>query len=390
MNTFYGLWSNKLARTSGFLISLLGLTIALAACGDNTATTAPVATTLPASTTSVAKTTAANPGTTGAVSNTSQPACDKNTGLVLYAAMGYDTDTAQAFQKQTGIPVKLVDDSTGPLLAKVAAEANNPQWDVIWFDGDVTMASLAQQGYLLKWDSSALTNFTPQGQALVPGDHSYYPTGVTAAGAIVYNTSHVPAAGLPKDWSDLTKPAYKDLVAENDPAFSGPAFPFIAGIYQIMGQSGAQDFFTKMKANGVKVFQTNKPSLNAVETGAREFAIVQDTVYYAAKQSSQPLGLIYPTSGVASLASAIGISAHAPHIGCAQQFVNWVLSPAGQQVTTHHDPADGDTYYIPLIKNVVPVVQRQTEGIKFIELDTTKYAQQESQIKQWFHDNVVQ
>ncbi|OJV90077.1 MAG: hypothetical protein BGO39_01515 [Chloroflexi bacterium 54-19] len=319
--------------------------------------------------------------------------CDKSTGLVLYAAMGYDSDAAKAFQEQTGIPVKLVDDSTGPLLAKVAAESNNPQWDVIWFDGDVTMASLDQQGYLLKWDSTAIDNYTATGKSVLPSDHSYYPTGVTAAGAIIYNTSKVPGTGLPKDWSDLTKPEYKNLVAENDPAFSGPAYPFIAGIYQLMNQDGAQKFFSQLKANSDQIFQTNKPTLNSIETGAREFGIVQDTVYYAAVHAGQKnLGIIYPSSGVVAMPSVIGIAAKGQHQGCAEQFVNWVLSSAGQKVTTNHDPSDGDTYYIPLINGVESMVKRATpaDGTKFISLDTQKYASEESNIKKWFHDNVVQ
>ena len=41
--------------------------------------------------------------------------------LVLYAAEGYDSVVAKAFTAKTGIPVKLVDDSTGPLLTKIQA-----------------------------------------------------------------------------------------------------------------------------------------------------------------------------------------------------------------------------------------------------------------------------
>jgi iron(III) transport system substrate-binding protein len=324
-------------------------------------------------------------------SSSSATTCDKSTGLTLYSAQGYDSDAAKAFQQQTGIPVKLVDDSTGNLLAKISAERNNPQWDVVWFDGNVTMQTLDDQGYLLKWASPNLSNYTDQGTKVVPEDHGYYPTGITAAGVIVYNTKHIPAAGLPKDWSDLTKPAYKNMLAENDPAFSGPAYPFIAGIAQIMGgEDQAKQYFQTLKANGDKIFQTNDPTLNSVETGAREFAIVQDSAYYAAKKAGQPLGIIYPTSGVAALPSEVAISANSKHQACAKQFVNWLLSSAGQAVMTHHDPTDGDTYFIDVIKGVTPVVTRQVDGINFVALDVPKWAGAEAELKQWFHNNIVQ
>ncbi|WP_165423461.1 ABC transporter substrate-binding protein [Ktedonosporobacter rubrisoli] len=324
-------------------------------------------------------------------SASSQATCNKSTGFTLYSAQGYDSDAAKAFQKQTGITTKLVDDSTGNLLAKIAAEGNNPQWDVAWFDGNVTMQTLDTQGLLLKWHASGASNLTAQGTQYVPDDGSYYPTGLTTVGAIVYNTKHIPAAGLPKDWKDLLNPAYKNLVAMNDPAYSGPTYPLIAGIAQILGgESQGKQYFQSLKANGLKNFQTNDPTLNSIETGAREFGIVQDSAIYSAIKAGQPLGILFPASGVVGLPSVIGVAAHGKHQACAQQFVNWVLSSAGQTSMTHHDPTDGDTYFIPLVKDVTPVVTRQSTGIKFIDLNVQQWASVEAEYKQWFHSNIIQ
>ena len=66
--------------------------------------------------------------------------------LTLYSSQGYDSDTANLFQAQTGVKVNLVDDSTGPLVARITAERNNPRWDVVWFDGSVTMLGLDRRG----------------------------------------------------------------------------------------------------------------------------------------------------------------------------------------------------------------------------------------------------
>jgi ABC-type Fe3+ transport system substrate-binding protein len=51
----------------------------------------------------------------------------------------------KAFTAATGISVNLVDDSTGPLRTEVVAEKNNPQWGVLWADGDTAFAALDQQ-----------------------------------------------------------------------------------------------------------------------------------------------------------------------------------------------------------------------------------------------------
>ncbi len=316
--------------------------------------------------------------------------CNKSTGLTVYSAQGYDSDSTKAFQKDTGITTKLVDDSTGNLLAKIAAEGNNPQWDVAWFDGNVTMQNLDNQGYLLKWKSNNVGNYTAQGTDLVPSDDAYYPSGLTGAGVIIYNKAKAPAT-LPADWNDLLNPAYKNQIEINDPALSGPSYPFIAGIAQLQGsEDKGKTFFTSLKANGVHAFMTNDLTLTSVKTGAKEFGVVQDSAYYGELANGDTnIGVIFPSSGVAELPSEMGIAANGAHQACAQQFVDYIMSKQGQQSMVNHDPTDGDTYFINLITGVTPVVTRQTTGINFFKLDVQKWASVEDEFKQWFHDNIV-
>ncbi len=147
MHTRPGLIHHPMLQRSVLFFTLLSLVTLLAACGGST-------TTSNSSTTPTSGTTAAT--------------CDKSTGLTVYSAQGYDSDATKAFQQQTGITTKLVDDSTGNLLAKIAAEGSNPQWDVTWFDGNVTMQALDDQSLLLKWHSPNTSNLTSQGAQYVP------------------------------------------------------------------------------------------------------------------------------------------------------------------------------------------------------------------------------
>jgi iron(III) transport system substrate-binding protein len=185
-------------------------------------------------------------------------------------------------------------------------------------------------------------------------------------------------------------PVYKNLTAMNDPAYSGPTYPLIAGVAQLLGgEDQGKAYFLALKANGLKEFQTNDPTLNSLETGAREFGIVQDSAIYGAIKAGQPLGIIYPTSGVVGLPSVVSVSAHSQHEACAKQFVNWVLSSAGQAVMTHHDPTDGDTYFIPVVNGVTNAVTRQYTGINFVDLNVSQWASVEAEYKQWFHGNII-
>lgn len=70
--------------------------------------------------------------------------------FVLYSAIGYAQPVVEAFTKATGIQVKIVGLSTGPFIAKVQAEKQNPQWNLVWFDGAEAMRALANRGFLAK------------------------------------------------------------------------------------------------------------------------------------------------------------------------------------------------------------------------------------------------
>ena len=87
--------------------------------------------------------------------------------------------------------MQLDDDSTGPLLAKVQAEKNNPSWDVLWVDGDTAFAALDQQAQLLPYQPSVQLNAA--GESLVPADHSYVPVSTTIMASVIYNSAAVSA-----------------------------------------------------------------------------------------------------------------------------------------------------------------------------------------------------
>ena len=311
--------------------------------------------------------------------------------IVLYSAQGYDSAMSKAYAKASGTKVLLTDDSTGSLVAKMEAEKNNPHWDVAWFDGDATMQALNDQHLLYTWTPANVKNYTTLGKSLIPTSHAFYPTGVTAAGVIVYNTRRLSASQAPKDWSDLLTSTYKGKVAENDPAYSGPAFPFIAG--QMLREGGltkGENYFQQLKNNGLKIFQTNDPTLHNVETGALDAGIVQDSAYYGAKLTGNPpIGVVYPKSGVTVLPGEIAINAKSRNLKAAEAFVNYVLSPQGQNIMVH-DPGDTDSYFNPIIGGVTALPGRQTTGITFQRLDYIWAGQHQATIQSWFHAHVVQ
>lgn len=310
--------------------------------------------------------------------------------LVFYSAEGFDQDIATAFEKKTGIQVKLIDDSTGPLLAKMQAEKSNPQWDVAWFDGPSNMQGLANQDMLYKGFMPAGTKlYNSLGQKMLPSDNSYFPVTTTAAGAIAYNTKLVQPSDVPTDWSDLLKPQYKNEIAMNNPSISGPTYSAVLGVMNLQGGiPQGENFFTKLKANGLKIFDTNGVTLTNLSKGNVKFVIAQDSAVLAKITSGSPFKIVYPTSGVTALSSNIAIDAKAPHLQAAEEFVNFVLSAEGMQIAS--TAKTGDANFVSLLNGTPAKQGIRPNNIKWNTEDPIMGAQHENDIKQWFTQNIVQ
>ncbi|WDL96124.1 ABC transporter substrate-binding protein [Alicyclobacillus sp. ALC3] len=360
---------------TGAVVLVLGA--ALAGCG----------------TTSGSTTTNSNSSGNSSANSTGSSGSSKGETLVLYSAQGYDQAMATAFHKATGITVKLVDDSTGPLIARAEAQGANSQWDVIWFDGPSSMQALDNQGMLLKnWTPNDVSNYNSLGQSLIPPDKSYYPGGVTGEGAIGYNPKYVSPSQLPKTLNALLSPKWKNQVSMPDPAVSGPTYPLVAGVIQQMGsvQKG-EAFFSKLKQNGLVISNVNSDSINAVVNGQVKLAFVQDSALIGAQQKGDPIAIDYLQSGTYTLPDVMGINKNAPDMAAAKKFVEWVLSPAGQAVMSNPNNGGSDSYYEPVIKgvNAAPAAAKARAHVKWIGVNAVTAANEKNSVEAWFSANIT-
>jgi iron(III) transport system substrate-binding protein len=309
--------------------------------------------------------------------------------LVVYSAQGYDHAMVAAFQKATGIPVKLDDNSTGPLLTQIEASKNNPNWGLLWVDGATAFAGLDQQGLLQKgfepkvqWDAL--------GTQSLPSDKSYTPTGVTLMAALVYDKTKVTSP--PATWQQLLQSQWKGAVGMNDPSQSGPTYPFIAGMMNNLGGiSQGERFFEQLKSNGLIIHPTNGPTLQALTSGQIKLALVQSSAGIGAELGDHKLVVKY-LDPVTLLPSAIGIDAKASAAERkeAEKFIEYVLSPAGQKVMQTGDPT-GDSLYYPVRQGVSPLAALPPlASAKTQNINPYTWGTREATINTWFDSNIVQ
>lgn len=307
--------------------------------------------------------------------------------LVVYSAQGYDSAVVAAFQKATGIPTVLDDDSTGPILAKIAAERDNPQWGLVWVDGDEAFAALDQQGQLL--DYTPPVGLNSYGRELTPADHSYQPVSFTVMPALVYAAAAV--SSPPTSFAQLLAPAYRGAVGMNNPAISGPTFPFVAGLSaQLGGEAAGKAYFRQLKANGLQVYDTNGDTLHALEAGQIKLGLIQSSAAIGAAAKVPGLKVAYLPRATL-LPGVIGIDRHVSSTeqAEAERFVDYVLSPAGQAVMQAGDPT-GDSLYWPVLPGVtaLPLLPAVTT-IQTQRIDPYLWGPREGEINTWFENNIV-
>jgi iron(III) transport system substrate-binding protein len=308
--------------------------------------------------------------------------------LVLYSAQGYDSAMSKAFTKATGIPVSLDDNSTGPLLTQIEASKNNPKWGLLWVDGATAFAGLDTQGLLLKGFEPSVS-WNSLGQASVPADKSYVPTGVTIMGIVAYNKTKV--KNPPTTWQSLLSSTWKGQVGMNDPSQSGPTFPLIAGVMNYLGGvSAGEKYFSALKSNGLVIHPTNGPTLQALTSGQINLALVQSSAAIGATFTDKNIGISY-LNPATLLPSALGIDAKAPAAeqAEAEKFISFVLSPAGQKVMQSGDPT-GDSLYYPVLNGVSPLPSLPSlASVKTQTINPYTWGPQEAAVNTWFDSNVV-
>ncbi|WP_169317481.1 ABC transporter substrate-binding protein [Actinacidiphila oryziradicis] len=319
---------------------------------------------------------------TGSASGTSK------VPLVVYGAEGYDTTVAKAFQQATGIPTSVYDAHTGIVVSKIEQEKNNPQWGVSWFDGDMAMASFDQQGLLLKgWEPKVSWN--SRGLQFVPKDQSYIPTGYTIAATTLYNSAVMP--NPPKSWKDLLGPSYRGKLGILNPAIDGPAYPLMAGwAAQFGGVPQMEAYVSALVKNGAKVYAAPDDELNAIKQGTIDVAVAQSSYGMGVGQTQASMKVSYPQS-VTPVPSVLGINAKASAAvqAEAKQFVQFVLSPAGQKAMQAGDP-HGDSLYWPVLNGVAPRPEVPSPAaIPTKILDAYTWGSQENAINQWFTSTIA-
>src|SRR5262245_44116190 len=132
--------------------------------------------------------------------------------LTVYTAL--EADLLPIYQKSfetqnQDISIQWVRDSTGIITAKLLAEKDNPQADVVLGTAATSLLLLKSEGMLEPYAPAGADQLDAR---FVDQDDPPYWVGTNAwAAALCVNTYEMEAKGvaIPTSWADLTKPEYK-------------------------------------------------------------------------------------------------------------------------------------------------------------------------------------
>ena len=234
---------------------------------------------------------------------------------------------AKEFNKANpDIKIKWVRDSTGVVTAKLLAEKNNPQADVVWGLAATSLMKLKAEGMLEPYAPAGVDKLE---KAFVDSANPPSWTGMDAwVAAVCVNTVEAEAKGLPipTSWQDLTKPVYKGSVAMPNPASSGTGFLDVSSWLQIFGEEGGWKFMDGLHEN--IAWYTHSGSKPCKQAAAGEVPIGISFAFRGAKSKAKgaPLEIVVPSEGVGWDMEATAIVKGTDKLDAAKKLVDFTVT----------------------------------------------------------------
>jgi iron(III) transport system substrate-binding protein len=252
-----------------------------------------------------------------AVGTAESSAGDKT--VVLYSAHTQEIIDALVprFEAATGIKAEVVKLGSSDVVARVKAEAGNPQCDVIWSIG----------GEQLEANSDLLANYTPAGWDKVDdvfkvGTNWLPYTGIVMV--LVVNTDMVSASEMPRKWTDLSDPRLKGWVSSARADKSGSSYMQLATVLNIYKDKG-WDTYKSILGNFV-LSGSSSAVPRFVNDGEAAIGLTLEDNAYRYVAGGGPVKIVYPEDGTTAAPDGMALVKNGPNAAAAKKFIDWALS----------------------------------------------------------------
>lgn len=239
---------------------------------------------------------------------------------------------AEGFTKKTGIKTQIRSGKDSSMGHQIVQEGDKSPADVFLTENSPAMTLVEGSKLLAPIDSTTLA-LVPKNRRPSSGDW----TSVAARSTVlVYNPDKISDKDLPASLMDLQKPEYKDQWGAG--ATGADFQAIVAGMLADQGEAQTTSWLEGMKTNA-RIYENNIATMKAVNAGEVPMGVIYHYYWYRdqaeTKEGTANTKLHYfkrKDPGAFVSLSAAGVLASAKHPEEAQQFVDYILSDAGQKV----------------------------------------------------------
>jgi len=224
------------------------------------------------------------------------------------------------------IKINWVRDSTGVVTARLLAEKNNPQADVVWGLAGTSLLLLKNEGMLAPYAPEGLEKLSPKFR-----DRDETPSwvGMDAwMAAVCVNTIEAEKNNLPMptSWQDLTKPVYQGHVVMPNPNSSGTGFLDVSAWLQLMGEDKGWEFMDGLHKNISRYTHSGSKPCKMAASGETTIGVSFAFRGARLKEKGAPLELVFPEEGLGWEVEATAIVEGTDNPEAARTLVDWSVT----------------------------------------------------------------
>ncbi|WP_320129115.1 ABC transporter substrate-binding protein [uncultured Sphaerochaeta sp.] len=238
----------------------------------------------------------------------------------------------QLFEAETGIKVNFVRLSGGECVARLEAEAANPQAS-IWVGGvGLDHITAKSKGLTVPY----VSRYTSKTPVQFRDPDSYYIGMYVGPLTFVTNTERAKELGLtpPTSWADLLKPEYKGYIRMANPNTSGTAYNVLTTILDIFGTEDKMiEYMTALDKNIDQYTKSGSAPGKSVATGEIPVAIGYAHDQVKLKAAGSPIVITAPSEGTGYELASMSLVKGGKDTVNAKKLYDWILSSPEAQKT---------------------------------------------------------
>src|SRR5688572_25604553 len=245
--------------------------------------------------------------------------------VVLYSSNSVDAINAvseEFTKKHPDIKITPVRGSTGAMMQRIKAEAGAPKADIFWSGGFAVLRLYKE--FFLPYQSPEYTTLQPtyrDSAGLWAGTNAHVMV-------IMVNKRALKGDPMPRTWSDLANPRWKDRLVVSDPEKTSSSLATLWGIEQSLGKEPLKGI-----AKNATIVSTASQVFDGVAKG--EFAVGM-TMEYAAQEyvagGNKDIEVVYPAEGTYIAPEGMALVKGGPNPADAKKFYDYLASAQAQEM----------------------------------------------------------